>query len=716
LLDVPEDAKQTALRAMLRDCPDTSRLFYTLLSSFKGIPGSPLAYWVTPTVLHLFRTLQPVEADGREARVGLQTSDDFRFARLWTEIPPPSMLGLETTGAFPISAIQAKCIEATKNGIRWVPFAKGGGFHQYSSNHHLFLDWENDGRALKEYNSALYGPVSRNVRSEGCYFRPGITWSYLPHKRGSFRMMPPGSVFSVGGPGLFADGNLLLPMLGVLNSDVFFALIRLFMPRGSAGGQSLKFEVGYIQKVPFPELTADATVQLGDLASTLYHLSFKEHTTDETSVVFRLPRLLLARDTGTIGEACEKCSEQVMETRATVGALQSQVNDVVLEAYGLVDEDRRWINFELSGNEGTEDVSDEQKDESENGGGEAGGIDAYHLANELVSWAVGAAFGRWDVRFAINGPQQQEFPLPLAPFPVCSPGMLVGDDGLPAGEAFPRYPLRIDNNGIVPDDPENSGDIVRRVRDVLELIWKDRTEAIEKEACEILGVRELRDYFRKPGNCGFWMDHVRRYSRSRRKAPIYWYLRSARGNYGLWLYYHRLDKDILFKALLNYVEPKVRLEEDRLRTLRDRKDVAGSSGREAKQIEKDIDRQEQFVSELHDFKDKLRRAADLHLTPDLNDGVVLNIAPLWELVPWKEAKKYWEELQEGKYDWSHIAYQRWPDRVKELCKRDRSVAIAHGLEHLCAVPPPRSKRATEADVTADEEFEVAEEEEVDVES
>ena len=264
--------------------------------------------------------------------------------------------------------------------------------------------------------------------------------------------------------------------------------------------------------------------------------------------------------------------------------------------------------------------------------------------------------------------------------------------------------------------PENSGDIVRRVRDVLELIWKDRTEAIEKEACEILGVRELRDYFRKPGNCGFWMDHVRRYSRSRRKAPIYWYLRSARGNYGLWLYYHRLDKDILFKALLNYVEPKVRLEEDRLRTLRDRKDVAGSSGREAKQIEKDIDRQEQFVSELHDFKDKLRRAADLHLTPDLNDGVVLNIAPLWELVPWKEAKKYWEELQEGKYDWSHIAYQRWPDRVKELCKRDRSVAIAHGLEHLCAVPPPRSKRATEADVTADEEFEVAEEEEVDVES
>ena len=39
---------------------------------------------------------------------------------------------------------------------------------------------------------------------------------------------------------------------------------------------------------------------------------------------------------------------------------------------------------------------------------------------------------------------------------------------------------------------------------------------------------------------------------------------------------------------------------------------------------------------------------------DLNDGVVLNIAPLWELVPWKEAKNYWEELLEGKYEWSSM--------------------------------------------------------------
>jgi hypothetical protein len=94
---------------------------------------------------------------------------------------------------------------------------------------------------------------------------------------------------------------------------------------------------------------------------------------------------------------------------------------------------------------------------------------------------------------------------------------------------------------------------------------------------------------------------------------------------------------------------------------------AGLSGTALKKLERDIEKQENLVSELQDFSEKLQRAAkldfggnlnsDVVFDPDLNDGVVLNIAPLWELVPWSEAKKYWQDLIQGKYEWSSISKQ-----------------------------------------------------------
>ena len=41
------------------------------------------------------------------------------------------------------------------------------------------------------------------------------------------------------------------------------------------------------------------------------------------------------------------------------------------------------------------------------------------------------------------------------------------------------------------------------------------------------------------------------------------------------------------------------------------------------------------------------------------------IAPLWELVPWKDAGKYWHELMEGQYEWLSNGKQL---REKDLVK------------------------------------------------
>ncbi|MCL4532427.1 MAG: BREX-1 system adenine-specific DNA-methyltransferase PglX, partial [Actinobacteria bacterium] len=307
-----------------------------------------------------------------------------------------------------------------------------------------------------------------------------------------------------------------------------------------------------------------------------------------------------------------------------------------------------------------------------------------HLVVDLLSYVVGCAFGRWDVRIGLDPSLAPALADPFAPLPVCSPGTLVGPDALPArpnriaSEEWMRarpdaitlppdgavsnptisdgqYPLPIPWEGILVDDPDHQDDLVRQVRSVFDLLFGERSEAIEQEACQILEVKELRDYFRNPR--GFFDYHIRAYSKSRRKAPIYWLLQSSRRSYGLWLYYHRLDPDVFFKALVNYVEPKLRLEESRLAGLRAERAQAGIAGASARQLERAIERQEGLILELHDFHDRLERAANLHLSPDLDDGVVLNIAPLWELVPWKVAKEYWQELLAGKYEWSSVSKQ-----------------------------------------------------------
>jgi hypothetical protein len=250
------------------------------------------------------------------------------------------------------------------------------------------------------------------------------------------------------------------------------------------------------------------------------------------------------------------------------------------------------------------------------------------------------------------------------------------------------------------DDPNHPLDIERRVREVIEIIWSGKeggptAEDIEHEACEILGVKSLRDYFRKPA--GFFADHLKRYSKSRRQAPIYWPLSTASGSYTLWIYYHRLTNDTLYKCLSDFVEPKIAdLEKDihRYRTM-----VAAEEAgtRERKQLAD----AESLLDELRGFHADLSHWAP-RWKPNLNDGVVITAAPLWSLFalkPWqKKLKETWQDLEKGYYDWAHLALTLWPDRVREKCKKDRSLAIAHDLEDLCEIqaPVPNKRAAKKA--------------------
>jgi hypothetical protein len=61
-------------------------------------------------------------------------------------------------------------------------------------------------------------------------------------------------------------------------------------------------------------------------------------------------------------------------------------------------------------------------------------------------------------------------------------------------------------------------------------------------------------------------------------------------------------------------------------------------------------------------------------------------------------------LVKGDYDWAHLAFHLWPDRVIPKCTTDRSLAIAHGLEERLWQETNNGnwlpKQLTEADLQA----------------
>jgi hypothetical protein len=286
------------------------------------------------------------------------------------------------------------------------------------------------------------------------------------------------------------------------------------------------------------------------------------------------------------------------------------------------------------------------------------------LARRAISYAVGCGFGRWDVRFATGARRLPDLGDPFDPLPVCPPGALTGPDGLPAAEAPADYPMRITWDGILLDDPGAEGksphpdDVVRRVREVLELLWGEQATAIEREACSLLGLRanqDLREYFRNPRR--FYAEHMDRYTKSGRKAPIYWLLQSEQRSYGLWLYYPKLTRDTLPRALAVHVRPKVVEQMNLLRELRKKFETErdGLPRKERTAREAALEAQEGLVTELTRFRDTLERVVTAGYDPDLDDGVLLNIAPLHDLTPWDKAAEAWNELLAGKHAWSAMA-------------------------------------------------------------
>lgn len=316
-------------------------------------------------------------------------------------------------------------------------------------------------------------------------------------------------------------------------------------------------------------------------------------------------------------------------------------------------------------------------------------IDKNVMAQEIVQELVGMTFGRWDIRFAQHLKGIPAFggvfdALPFMP--------TVSLDNIPSD-----YPVNTPADGILSNQTDSRLNLAMKVRDVMHLIWREKADDMEYELCRLIGVKSLQAYFETPQ--GFFDYHFKRYTKSRRKAPIYWLLSSEDGSLSWWVYYPKLSKNTLPNLLI-----LLRTEGEHLRS---RLNAALINKNKAQENEIRI-KQEQ----VDGIMEEINHIIDTGYIPCHDDGVPVTAAPLANLIGhsgWRrECQANMDALAKGDYDWSHLAMSLYPARIIQKAKKDWCMALTHGLEHFCENKPKekkarKKKEATEQKLSFNEE-------------
>jgi len=639
VLEVPVEDKSTKLLDGVRQVsalvgfPDhVDRIVFEVHpEDFSVIPGSPFAYWVEDKVRSVFTGSPRLDRDYLAMR-GAYTTDDARFYRLAWEVADVG---------------KARTREQTISGQPYVALAKGGTFSRFYADLHLVIRWAQDGAEAKAFLSAYRmrkgwgADWSACLNGYGYYFRPGLTWPLRTQSGLGLRVMPKGCIFADKGPAAFVDGDSpsdLLALLAIAASTPFRYLVELQMAFGS-------YEVGVIQRTPLPMIGDSDRDILSGLARRAWSLKWRLDSINETSHAFLLPSRI---DEKIVNPDHRTIEEELCE-------IDDKIDDLVFALYGIDPGDRAVIEASVKRLATTISPLHEEGDDGAVHDDESVVVDSLVAApaNTMLAWLIGVVFGRFDERLATGERPIPAEPEPFDPLPSRSPGMWPDNE--------PRFIYPPD---VMVDDSGHDDDIRTRVANAAFKVGLADTE-------------DLRQWLARE----FFPLHVKMYSKSRRKAPIYWQLATPSASYSVWLYIHAFSNDTLFRVQNDYVGPKLGHEERLLEAMEHE-----LRGQATAAERKTLAVQEAFVEELRTFLDEVKRVAPLW-KPNLDDGVIINFAPLWRLVPqhkpWqKEVRATWEALCDGKYDWAHLAMHLWPERVVPKCAADRSLAIAHGLEEV----------------------------------
>ncbi len=345
---IGEAAKETAFLEQLRD----NRVYRMPGSGFRNIPGSTVAYWVAPAVLASYRLGQPLKTTG-DTRQGMATSDNDRFIRRWFEV---------------------------RRGAKWFPYNKGGDYRKWYGNAEYVVNWENDGRELKEYAAALYKTPSRTLKSMSEYFKPAISWTKVTTSKLGMRYYPPGFIFDVAGCCIFAPDECELKyLLGLTNSTSAQCLLEAMSP-------TLNREAGHLAALPVVRCRETEVIEL---AERLVELARADWDSYETSWDFKQHPLMQWKHLPLV-EGYRQLRTSWLERTLETKKLEEQLNRIFIDAYQLGDTlqpDVPWSEITLTCNPryrykaAPDDVLEQRLQ--------------LDTVKELISYGIGCILGRY---------------------------------------------------------------------------------------------------------------------------------------------------------------------------------------------------------------------------------------------------------------------------------------------------------------------------------
>lgn len=540
--------------------------------NFAKIPGSPVAYWVSESLLSDFEKGKRL-GDLAKPRQGMATSDNNRFLRLWYEVD------------YKKTNFEARSVdEAVGSKKKWFSYNKGGEYRKWYGNNDYVVNWENDGKEVKEYATKLYKCVTRTIKNIQYYFQPCFTWSLVSSGVISFRYKTHGYLFDVAGMSCFAEENMYY-LLALCNSKIVLAVMEVLAP-------TINYQAGDIANIPVLE-GKNYIRQIDSLVQKNILLSKDDWDSFETSWDFH-QHPLFCKDS-TITEAFEQWQAECDDRFNQLKANEEELNRIFIDIYGLQHE----LTSEVEDKNITVRKADLSRD-----------------IRSFVSYAVGCMFGRYSL--------DEEG--------------LIYAGGEWDNSKYKSFLPDEDNCIPITDEEYFSDDIVGRFAEFIKNVYgEDTLEENLDFIANALGSKGdtsrevIRNYFLKD----FYVDHLKVYQ----KRPIYWLFDSGKQNgFKALIYMHRYDADTVGRVRTDYLHRAQKYVETAMQSAQYTIDNA-SLATEKSKATKAVTKYTKQLAEMKIYDEAIAHIANKRIEIDLDDGVKVNYEKFQGVEVAQEGKK-----------------------------------------------------------------------------